>query len=532
MNYGEKKLRIFFLEDNLDDIELELYQLNKAGIDFEYEVARDREEFLKKIPDYGADIILADYSLPDITGIEAIEICKELGLDVPVIFITGEGNELIAVDSLRLGATDYIIKRNIAGLPARIKRALNIWSDHKARERAEAEERRLQVLLYETQKMEAIGRLAGGIAHDFNNILTGILGFSEICLSDIPEDSNIRTKINSISSLSRRGADLVKQLLIFSRKMPLEFNIVNFNSFIKETLHFLNRIVEETIEVKLDIEKDVFNIKCDTGQFTQVVMNLILNARDAMDGKGVITIKTEKCVLTDDLLQLKPEGYCNEYICFSVSDTGTGIDLDDIQKIFDPFFTTKELDKGTGLGLSIVHSVVNSHGGFIKVFSKKDVGTAFKIYLPICELSKLEQKPLYYKKFDRGDIEKISGNETVLFAEDEDVIRDLFSFGLSNLGYNVVVAKNGDEAFEIYRSGHQKIDIVVSDMLMPIKGGVELFKELESINPDIKFILLTGYSLAGQDENALKKMKAIQTKPCTPRKIASLMREILGGEPR
>lgn len=529
MNKGKKELRIFFLEDNPDDVELELYELKRAGYNVEYDVAKDQKEFLEKLPDFAADIILADYWLPDFTGIEAINICKELKIDVPVILITGEGNELIAVDSLRLGAIDYIIKRNIAGLPARVQRALEIWSDRKAKERAEAEEKRLQQLLFETQKMETIGRLSGGIAHDFNNILTGIIGFSELCLGSVPEGSDIHNRLQSIITLSQRGAELVKQLLIFSRKMPMEFRIVKLNSFIMETIQFLNRIVEETIKIKLELQEDIPEIKCDTGQFTQVLMNLTVNARDAMNGKGVLTIKTEKCFLPDDLLSVKPEKYGNEYVCLSMSDTGVGINEDDIQKIFDPFYTTKEVGKGTGLGLAIVYSVVNAHEGFIKVFSKKGTGTTFKIYLPLFQPGEQDKGSQFFETIVEKDTQKIYGNETVLIAEDEDVLRKLIASSLSSFGYNVLVAKDGEEALNIYRAGQQKIDLVISDMLMPNMGGVDLFKELRLINPEVKFILVTGYSLAEQDEKILKKMNAILTKPFTPKKITYLMRDILDG---
>lgn len=379
-----KQLKVFFLEDNPDDVDIELYELKRAGFEVEYDVARNRKEFLEKLPDLNADIMLADYALPDITGIEAIGIFRKMDVDVPVILITGEGNELIAVDSLRLGAIDYIIKRNISGLPARVSRALEIWADRKAKQRAEAEERRLQQILFEAQKMEAIGRLACGIAHDFNNILSGIMGFSEMCLDDVPPGSDAYNRLQTIITLSQGAAELVKQLLIFSKKMSMEFEVTDPNAYIMKTMQFLTQMVEETVEIKLELQEDIPKIKCDTGMFKQVLMNLILNARDAMNGKGVIKIKTEKCLVTEPLPETSGT-CCKECVCLSVSDTGVGIDKDDIQKIFEPFFTTKGVGKGTGLGLAIVYSVVNAHGGRIEVFSEKGVGTTFTIYLPLLQ---------------------------------------------------------------------------------------------------------------------------------------------------
>lgn len=377
------KLRVFFLEDNPDDVELEIYELQKTGVKITYDVAKNRKTFFEKLPAFDPDIILADYSLPDINGIEAIELCKQMNVDVPVIFITGEGNEQIAVDSLRLGAIDYIIKRNISGLYARVTRALEIWSDRKAKERAEAEEKRLQQLLLDIQKMETIGKLTGGIAHDFNNILTGIVGFLEICLDDVSQDSELYNKLQTVSMLCNKGAELVKQLLTFSSKIPMELKVIDLNSFIRENMQFMKHIVEDTVKVRLELPEESFKFRCYAGQFTQVLMNLILNARDAMGGKGSIEIKSEKCSLTDDFQPAGPKDCCKEYICLSISDTGAGINNSDVKRIFEPFFTTKEKGKGTGLGLSIVDSIVTAHGGKIKVFSEKGSGTTFDMYLPL-----------------------------------------------------------------------------------------------------------------------------------------------------
>ncbi len=219
----QQRIKVFFLEDNPDDVELELHELRKGGFEVIYEVARNRKEFFEKLPNLDADIILADYTLPDITGIEAIHICQEKKIDVPIIFITGMGNEQIAVDSLREGAIDYILKKHIVGLSARVSRAIEIWAERKAKEKAETERQKFQQLLFQAQKMESVGRLASGIAHDFNNLLTGILGFSELILQDTPKDSPFYEKLKTISELCKRAASLVKQLLIFGRRIPLEF---------------------------------------------------------------------------------------------------------------------------------------------------------------------------------------------------------------------------------------------------------------------------------------------------------------------
>ena len=520
------QLRVFFLEDNPDDIELELYELKSSGYQVKYDAARNKKEFLEKLPSLDADIILADYSLPDITGFEAIKIIKQRNIDVPVVLITGEGNEQAAVDSLRLGAVDYIIKRNISGLSARVGRVLEIWADRKAKKRAEDEEMRLQQLLFEKQKLEAIGKLSGGIAHDFNNILTGIMGFSEVCLGSAEAGSDLYKRLETIIALSQKGGELVKQLLIFSKKMSAEMREVDFNSFLRDTIHFLKRIVEETIEIQFDLYKGPLRVRCDTGQFTQVIMNLILNARDAMNGRGTITIKTEKCLLPDAEASVSglPKKY---YVCLSVSDTGEGIKEVDVPNIFDPYFTTKELGRGTGLGLSIVFSIIKTHGGEIRVFSDKGRGTTFKIYLFLLAEGEPEEHSQFYEKIPDTANHNIRGSETVLIAEDEDVIRNMLTSFLRAAGYQVIATRDGKEALSKYRAAAETVDIVISDMLMPNKGGIELFQHLLEINPEVKFILATGYSLAGQDKRLLQKMSAIQQKPYTVNNVARLIRDIL-----
>ena len=527
VNPQQKKIKVFILEDNPDDIELELYALRKAQYSVEYAIAQNRSEFLERLPRFSPDIILADYALPDITGIEAIAICRETGIDAPVILITGEGNETIAVDSLRLGAIDYMLKKNITGLPARVDRAIEIWEDRKAKKRAEAEERRLQQLLSENQKMEAIGRLAGGIAHDFNNILTGIMGFSELCMVNDTAAVVTRSRMESIVSLSQRGADLVRQLLIFSKKMAMDFKDSELNTYITETMLFFKRIVEETIEIRLDLYHDRLKVKIDSGQFTQVLMNLILNARDAMHGRGVITLKTGRCAAGETVLSDQQSGNDTRYASISISDTGAGIEEYDLPRIFDPFFTTKEVGKGTGLGLSIAYSVVKAHRGMITVSSRKGEGTTFTIHLPCQGKQEEDNESPFYENLPSRVSSGISGRETILIAEDEDVLRTLLSGFMRSLGYTVITAQDGTEALTLFEIEPERFHLVISDMLMPHMGGIELFQKLKDIRSQIKFILVTGYSLTEVDENMLAEVTAMLRKPYTPMQLVKLVRETL-----
>ena len=525
---NRQNVRVFLLGNDPDEVELELSALRKAQLSFVFDVARNRQEFTEKLPLFCPDIILADYALPDITGVEAISIARGRGVDVPVIVIAGEGNESAAVDSLRQGAIDYLLKKNISGLAAHLTRAREIWEDRKAKERAEAEEIRLQQLLFGNKKMEAIGRLSGGIAHDFNNILTGIMGYAEICLSDTPLEPEARRRLEAIISIAQKGADLVRQLLIFSRQMATDFKVVDLNEFITDIMHFFKRIVEETIEIRLDFSPDVLQIRCDPSQLAQVMMHLILHARDAMPGGGIITIKTERGLtghahFPDGRAEENPARYC----CITISDTGTGTDEYHLQRIFDPSFTNNDTGKATGLGLKIVYSVIRAHNGTVAVSSKKGEGTRFTICLPLYDLQRESDDVPFYEKIPAKESERISGTETILVVEDEDELRDMLASFLSSLGYTVVPAHNGHEALLLYRTDPEKFHLVISDMLMPHKGGIELFHEIRKLSQHARFILVTGYSLAGVDERDLAQMTAILRKPYTPKQMVKLMRDII-----
>lgn len=513
----QKILKVFLLEDNPDDVELELHELRKGGFDVSFEVARDRKEFLEKLSYIDADIILADYVLPDITGIEAIHICQDKKIDVPIIFITGMGNEQIAVDSLREGAIDYILKKHIIGLSARVSRAIEIWAERKAKEKAETERQKFQQLLFQAQKMESVGRLASGIAHDFNNLLTGILGFSELILQDIPKDSPFYERLQTISTLCKRAASLVKQLLIFGKRIPTESKKVNINSLIEETMGLIKHaIVKEGIEIRLNLNDDIPDILADIGQLSQVLINLALNATDAMDGKGILEFGTEKYCIA------RHAGKTDEYVCLSVSDTGSGIPDNNIQNIFDPFFTTKEVGKGTGLGLTIAYSIVNAHGGWINVNSELGKGTTFKIYLPAIQLGLNNVSADERKKMMMPQ-----GNETILFVEDEEELRTRCASILNELNYKVLSASNSEEALDIYSSTSLKIDLIISDIIMPKKSGIDLFNELRSINPNIKFIFVTDYGLSEQIDYIGREANAVIKKPYNFQEMARVIRKVL-----
>jgi len=525
-----RQIRILFLEDNLDDVELELYELRKGGFDVSHELARNREEFLSNLNRLNADIIIADYSLPDMTGIDAIQICKERQVAVPVILITGIGNEQLAVDSLREGAIDFILKKNIAVLPTRLARALEIWADRQAIKQSEKERRLLQQQLFQAQKMESVGRLAGGIAHDFNNLLTVILGFAAVTLKSLSPDSPVHGNIKTIIEVSQKAADLVRQLLLFSRNIPMELKYTNVNTIITETVKLVKHMMEETVEIKLVLQDNLPPVLLDAGQLKQVLINLAVNARDAINGNGAIEFRTEKTYLGGRLFRQGENEGIEEYVSISVKDTGCGISEENMPRIFEPFFTTKEVGKGTGLGLAIVYSIVNNFGGWVDVKSMPGKGTTFTIQLP---LLKGQAAVAVQEQLNSLDMPArlLTGTETILFVEDEDYVRDFLAGMIREFGYNILIAKNGAEALEIYRKAIIRIDLVVSDMGLPEKSGLELFEELKSIDPNIKFILITGYCMDITADTSFKKIDAFLMKPFSVEKIVKVIRTVLDREP-
>ncbi len=531
MEENIRHIKILFLEDNPDDVELELYQLRNNNFEVEHDIARNKKEFMERLPDLQADIIIADYSLPDITGIEAIHILKVHLIDIPVILITGVGNEQIAVDSLREGATDYILKKNITGLSARINRALDVWADRKAVEKVREEKRNLQSQLFQSQKLESVGRLAGGIAHDFNNMLTAIMGYAGLSLKTLQENSPHHKNLKTITEVSKKAANLVQKLLLFSKKISLDLKPVDINALITNSTDFINRMLEESIEIKLDLQDDLPWVNSDEGQLTQVLINFAVNARDAMQGKGTFIIKTESFNGIENPIAQTPVQNIDEYILMTVSDTGCGITEESISKIFDPFYTTKDVDKGTGLGLSIVYSIVAGHGGWIDVTSKVDSGTTFKIYLPniaskdsSAHIAVLDSPLVASQLINKG-------KETILIAEDEEILRQYTIEMLTDIGYNVLTARDGVEALDLFKKSPESIDLILSDMVMPNKTGLELFRDVKTIKPDVKFILVSGYCMEQIDGGILRDMQAILLKPYTTEKISNLIRNVLDEVP-
>ncbi len=443
----------------------------------------------------------------------------------PSILQTGSWMGETAFRHFRTGApipvdmNSFLIRDGITGRPIAIA---NISRDITARKHEEKEKKLLQAQLLQAQKMEAIGQLAGGVAHDFNNILTAIIGYGSILQKKMTLHDPLRTNVDRILESAGRAAQLTHSLLAFSRRQVLNMKPTHLNGIIARQEQFLLRIIGEDVELKSILRGDAV-IMADSGQIEQVLMNLATNARDAMPKGGQLTIETDLLEMTDAFISAHGFGEPGTYAVISVTDTGIGMDEEAKQKIFEPFFTTKEVGRGTGLGMAIVYGIVKQHKGYINVYSQVGKGTTFKIYLPV-HGEQVEQQEI---SIAASPVK--TGTETILLAEDDATLRTFFRDLLTEHGYTVVVAENGEDAIRKFFERKDEIQLCVLDMIMPKKSGREAFEAIQKMKPGIKVIFSSGYTADKVQWEGLPVGSAFIAKPAPPQDYLNKIREVLDG---
>jgi two-component system, cell cycle sensor histidine kinase and response regulator CckA len=386
------------------------------------------------------------------------------------------------------------------------------------------ERRALEKQLHQVRKFEAIGQLAGGIAHDFNNVIGAMMGWAELGSEQAPAESRLSEYFKKIRTQATRAAGLTRQLLAFARRQILEPQDIQLNTVVTDVLSLLEKVIGKDVEIRTSLSPDLALVRADSSQIEQVLMNLCLNARDAMPTGGSLTIKTRNVDLGDDACHRTPGLSPGRHAEMIVTDNGIGMDAKTREHIFEPFFTTKEPGKGTGLGLATVFGIVRQHGGFVSVDSAPGHGTTFRIYLPAVknavELARPRSKP--EETPFRG------GKETLLVADDHEGIREMIRSALEGCGYRVLFAANGEEAIRIFEEQAREISLVVLDVVMPRIGGLEAAKRMRQIRPELAVIFTTGYSA---DHEALTTVietgGAVVEKPFDPKKLARRVRELL-----
>ena len=383
---------------------------------------------------------------------------------------------------------------------------------------SQREVHKLERQLHHSQKMEAIGTLAGGIAHDFNNLLMGILGNASLVLLDIDSSHPYYEKLKNIQQYVQNGADLTKQLLGFARGGKYEVRPTDLNEIIKKSSEMFGRTKKEVV-IHPKYQKNIWTVEIDRGQINQVLLNLYVNAWQAMPEGGDLLIQTKNITLDENYVKpskLKP----GRYVRISVTDTGVGMDESTRQRIFDPFFTTREMGRGTGLGLASVYGIIKNHDGIINVDSEEGEGTTFNIYLPATEKETIQKEHL--------PEEVLKGAETVLLVDDEDMIIDACEQLLEEMGYKVLIAKGGKDAIKVYKKNMDEIDMVILDMIMPDMGGGETYDKLKEINPKIKVLLASGYSIDGQASEILDRgCNGFIQKPFQMENLSRKIKEVL-----
>ncbi|MFN2452726.1 MAG: response regulator [Pyrinomonadaceae bacterium] len=646
----KQEIRILILEDTLTDAELIERELRRAELAFTARRVETKDAFLRELTNFAPDIILSDFKLPQFNGLDALRLLKAQDVDAPFILVTGSLTEAVAVECMKEGADDYILKASLKRLPSAMLNALEkrdakraqwemiaalqrseerfrgafdntaigmavaapsgrflevnralceivgyteeellatdfqsithpddldakladrqrllagelktlqlekryigkvgqeIWAvtsvslvrdahntplyfilqiqDSTERKRAEEALRESEEQLRQSQKLEAFGQLAGGVAHDFNNILTAITGYSDLALRRVASDTALRQHIEEIKKAGERAASLTRQLLAFSRKQILQLKVLDINHVVADVDKMLRRLIGEDIRILNALGVDLWRVKADAGQLEQVILNLAVNARDAMPQGGNLTIETANVEISES----HTHGYAGlepgAYVMLAVSDTGCGMNAETLSRIFEPFFTTKEIGKGTGLGLSTVYGIARQSGGHVLAHSEVGIGSTFKIYLPrVNEPS----EPTNTAESRVAVVQPTS--QTVLLVEDEESIRQLVREVLEMDGYRVLETSGGDEALPLCRSYEGAIDLMLTDVVMPHMSGRELTERAAFFRPEMKVLYMSGYTDEAIFHHGVSNVgMAYLEKPFAADELVRKVREVL-----
>jgi two-component system cell cycle sensor histidine kinase/response regulator CckA len=627
-------LRILLIEDNPADADLITYELRQAGVQHESRCVAGRKEFLRELRNEPPDAIISDYSMPQFDALDALHLLRTHRVDVPFILVTGSQSEEVAVECIKEGADDYILKSSLKRLPTALLSSVQRKRTERERERAEerireqamflnkaqdailamelngtitfwnvsaerlygwpgeqvvalenaatickpdlsafqealketlareewhgelrqakrdgrellvdsrwslirdnankpksvlminsdvTEQKKLEAHFLRSQRLESIGTLAGGIAHDLNNVLTPIL----VSLKLLREMKGETPKevLDTLEASAHRGASIVQQVLSFARGVEGEKGILQVKHPLNEVLKIAKDVFPRSVAIESNIGRDLWAVHGDATQLYQVLMNLVVNARDAMPHGGRLHIEAKNTEIDENYARMQPDAKPGRHVVISVADTGIGIPAGILGKIFEPFFTTKEVGKGTGLGLSTALGIVKAHGGFLTVYSEQGKGTCFKVYLPAAEPMRPLERTTKKIKPPQGK------GELIMVVDDEAAIREIVKVTLENNGYAVVTANDGTEAVAQMASEKREIAAVLVDLMMPFMDGIATIRALQKLNGRAKFLAISGLmdNARISQLNELADVKFL-AKPFTTEQILSMLESVL-----
>lgn len=507
-------LRVLLVEDSEDDAALILRELQRGGYEVTSQRVYSRELMKEALTLKQWDLVICDYSMPNFSGTDALKMLREKDPDIPFIYVSGTIGEETAVAAMRMGAQDYVMKDSLKRLLPAIRREL-----HETKEKRE--HRQLEQRVEQLQKFEAIGRLAGGIAHDFNNVLGVILGWAHLGCEEAPPDSRLCMHFQSIRDQAQKASGLTQQLLAFARRQVLQPRVLSLNDLVTSMTGLLRTALGEMVALKTNLDPTLYSTRADQTQLEQVVMNLCLNARDAMPNGGRLIVETTNMEIGEDFVRVHSYGRTGTFVVLSVSDSGIGMDRATTERIFEPFFTTKELGRGTGLGLSTVYGIVKQHDGFLNVYSELGKGTTFRIYLPA---TSAPAQP----RVDPIEEKDGKGTETILVAEDHDDLRAITSEALTSLGYCVIEAEDGETAVQIFKERGRSIDLLILDVVMPRLNGPAAYAEMSAVKAGVPVIFTTGHTEESASLTSFIEAGGVcLQKPYSPKTLSRLVRSRL-----
>jgi two-component system cell cycle sensor histidine kinase/response regulator CckA len=522
-------IRILHLEDDPNDAELLSMILAEENIPSEIYRVDTRGAFTTALEKQSWDLVISDYSLPSFDGLKALSLIREKLGDMPFILFSGTIGEETAIECLKHGATDYVLKQRPARLVAAVR---NIFSAAEERERRKkfelelqrsaAREKEMEARFLRMQRMESIGALVSGIAHDLNNALAPVLmgcGF----LHSIPLNGEAQQIVSTMEASARRGADMLRHVLAFARGVESKKSPVQLRLLLGEMEKIARDAFPKNIRVRAEFAANLWPVLGYATQLHQVLMNLCINARDAMPDGGQLTLRAENVQLDTSAVQMHPEAKPGAYLLLGVADTGVGMPLEVIEKIFQPFFTTKELRGGTGLGLSTSLDIVKNHGGFVSVKSRVGEGTEFNVYLPAVTAPADSETEPQLSRVPSGN------GEMILLVDDEVAICEITKAALENYGYRVLVANSGPEAVTLYTQKRKDIKLVITDTAMPFMDGEATSAALKEINPALKIIMASDGPPAKNIKESLPdaNIAAFAPKPYTVEKLLTTVHDVL-----